>query len=505
MTPRINRATVVREAEALLSTEHQAAAAPRVVWAGLEETPEAFALRCRRLQSGGDYRVLAAVPYGWSVPAGVQRVAFPPKHFRLLHPDLKRRYRVASGGRGSAKSHSFATALILRLLARRRRLLCARELQTSLLESVHHLLEQKIDALNLAAYFVVTKTEITCPVNGSEVIFKGVSNNIAAIKSLEGVDLCWLEEAEVISARSFEVLVPTIRATDSEIWISLNPDQADAPAMGYCTSDRDELEYIHVTYEDNPFFTAELEAERAYLQRVDADAYAHVWLGKTRTHSDSQIFKGKYSIEAFEPDPEAFDNAVVLDRAALDHLSRLGRLRPEHVPCKLWSGPLLGADWGFSSDPSTLIRCWIKNRALYIEHEAYGLGVDMDRLPDLFDTVPESSKHEIRADCARPETISYMKRHGFPRIVGCLKWKNCVEDGVAFIRAFERVVIHPRCVHTISEFRLYSYKVERLTGTILPDIEDRHNHTIDALRYALQGAIKHRGKSTVRPFSSLFG
>jgi len=499
MQQRISRAAVIRDAEALLNTEHQAAAAPRVLWAGLDESPEAFALQCARLQNQGEFRILAAVPYGWSVPAGVQRVAFPPKHFRLLHRSLKRRYRVASGGRGSAKSHSFATATILRCLGGFERVLCARELQTSLLESVHHLLEAKIDALNLRPYFDITKTEITCSVTKSEIIFKGVSNNVAAIKSLEGITICWLEEAEVISARSFEVLVPTIRAESSEIWISLNPDSKDAPAMAYCTTEREGLEYIHVTYVDNPFFTTVLEEERANMERVDADAYQHVWMGKTRQNSDAQVFKGKYVIESFVPDRDALEEGCIKDKAVLDTLYRLGRLKPENEPRPLWQGPFLGLDFGFSEDPTAAVLCWISGRNLYIEYEAYKRKCDIDRTPALLDEIPEARKYVMRADNSRPESISYLKQHGYPKVVACTKGKGSVLDGIAFIRGFDRVVIHPRCIYVAEEFHLYSYKVNKLTDDVLPDLVDKHNHTIDSLRYALEPAIRHRRAARIYP------
>ena len=434
---------------------------PKVVWAGLEEPADQYAARVAVMRKTWSGRILAAVPHGYAVPAGVQAVEFAPRMFWLLHPAAPSRYRAGSGGRGSGKSHGFAAAIVLRMLDRRLRVLCAREIQRSLRESVHALITDKIEALGLSAFFEITDREITCSATGSEVLFAGLWANINTLKSLENIGLCWIEEGESVTDNSLSVLTPTIRAASSEIWISLNPDAPEAPAMQFVDGERPDCRRVHVTFADNPWFPAELEGERAYLQGVDPDAYSWIWLGNTRQQSDAQVFKGKYEIAEFTPAPN-------------------------------WNGPYFGADWGFSVDPSTLIKCWIQDRTLYIEEEAYGVGVDINRLPALFDAVIGSRGYTIRADNSRPETISYMGGHGFPNVVSCAKWEGCAEDGVAFIRQFEKVVIHPRCTHTAEEFRLYSFKVDRLTGDVLPDLVGKHDHCIDALRYALEPLIRRR-------------
>jgi phage terminase large subunit len=165
-----------------------------------------------------------------------------------------------------------------------------------------------------------------------------------------------------------------------------------------------------------------------------------------------------------------------------------------------WAGPYYGADWGFATDPTTLVVCWVDDteRTLYIEHEAYGVGVEMDMTPAMFAAVPDSDKHTIRADSARPETISYMQRHGYPRMVAAHKGPGSVEDGVEHLRSYAAIVIHPRCKHTAEEARLWSYKRDRLSGDVLPALEDRHNHCWDAIRYALEPIIKIRPSPSVR-------
>jgi phage terminase large subunit len=391
----------------------------------------------------------------------VQAVEFPAKLFSLLHPDAPSRHRVASGGRGSGKSHAIAAAMVLRMLTRRLRILCAREIQRSLRESVHHLLSEKIEQLGVAAFFEINDREITCSTTGSEIIFAGLMTNVQQLKSLEGVGLAWIEEAESVSQRSFEILTPTIRAAGSEIWASCNPDDPDAPVQGFIEGERPDTRHEHVTFEDNPWFPIELEGERTYLQRVDDDAYRHVWLGECRIASDAQVFKGKYSVEEFEP--FGFD------------------------------GPYLGVDFGFSQDPSTMVKAWVYERTLFIEHEAWEIGCDTNRLPTLFSIVPRAAEYVCRADNSRPETISALRQNGMPKMCAVEKWSGSVEDGIAHIRSYERVVIHPRCTQTAQEFRLYSYKVDRLTGDVLPDLKSGNDHCIDALRYALEPLIKKQG------------
>lgn len=454
---------LVRAAQQEIDRHASRQRAPVVIWAGLTESLEDFTERLIQLRKRHSGRILAAVPYGWRLPAGIQAVEFSAKMFSLLHPDVYSRYRVASGGRGSGKSHAIAAALILRMLAARLRVLCAREIQRSLRESVHHLLVAKIDELRLGDFFDVNDREITCRTSGSEIIFAGLMANVQQLKSLEGVNLCWGEESESISQRSFEILTPTIRAASSEIWLSCNPDSPDAPIQGFIDGDRPDTRHEHVTFADNPWFPEPLEGERAYLQSVDDDAYQHVWEGKCRTHSDAQVFRGKYRIEAFEP-VKVF-----------------------------WAGPFFGVDFGFAVDPSVLVRCWVYDRTLYIDYEAYGIGVDTHLLPALFDQVPEARTHVSRADCARPETVSHMQQFGYPLMASVSKWTGSVEDGVAHIRSYESVVIHPRCTHTADEFRLYSYRVDRLTNDVLPDLLDKNNHVIDALRYALEPLIRRIG------------
>jgi phage terminase large subunit len=199
-----------------------------------------------------------------------------------------------------------------------------------------------------------------------------------------------------------------------------------------------------------------------YLKRVDYERYLHIWEGEPRTNSDAQIFKGKFFVEDFDtPDDVNF---------------------------------YYGADFGFSSDPSTLIRCFVRDNCLYIDHELWGLHIELDHLPKWYDQIPGSRDWWIEADSARPDTISLIRRSGY-KIRGVEKTK--VEDGISFLRSFERIVIKPECKYTVDEFRHYSYVVDKLSGNITPKIEDKHNHCIDALRYSLVPIMRRAGSMSV--------
>jgi phage terminase large subunit len=386
----------------------------------------------------------------------MQEVEFPPKLEFLFLPS---RYKVAYGGRGGAKSWGFARALLIQAVRRRMRVLCARELQNSIQDSVHKLLAEQIAAMGLDSFYEVQQATIRGR-NGSEFIFSGLRSNITKIKSMEGVDVVWVEEAQTVSADSWDVLIPTIRKDDSEIWVSLNPDQDSDPTyQRFVANPPPNAVVVPIGWADNPWLPKVLRDEKDHLYRTDPEAADHVWGGKTRRNSIAQVLRGRYVVESFEPQPE-------------------------------WHGPYYGADWGFATDPTTLIRCWIAGRELYIEHEAYGVGVDLDDTPALFDRVPESRKHLILADCSRPETISHLRRHGYTKLIGCTKWQGSVEDGVEHLRSYERIVIHPRCTHAAEEARLWSYKVDRLSGDVLPVLADKHDHCWDATRYALERVIQ---------------
>lgn len=152
-----------------------------------------------------------------------------------------------------------------------------------------------------------------------------------------------------------------------------------------------------------------------------------------------------------------------------------------------------GADFGFAKDPNTLVRSFILHNRLYIEYEAYGQQTELDHMPELYDTIPGSRDWPIKADSARPETISYLKRQGF-NISAAEKWQGSVEDGIAHLRGFDEIIIHPRCKNVAREARMWSYKTDRITGEVLPKLADGYEHCWDGIRYSLDGHIKRKGQ-----------
>ena len=379
------------------------------------------------------------------------------------------RYKGAWGGRGSGKSHGVAEMVIeAHVMDQKRRTVCVREVQKSLNQSVKRLLETKIQSMNAGAYFDVQESCIKS-VNGDGIIlFQGMQNHTAdSIKSLEGMDCAWVEEAQSMSQRSLDLLRPTIRKPGSELWFTWNPGESTDPVDVLLRGENPppNAVVIPVNFVDNPWFPDVLREEMEYDKRRDPDKYAHVWLGEYVRNSEARVFKN-WSIEEFE----APSGAVFR----------------------------LGADWGFSVDPTTLIRCHIDGRRLYIDHEAYMVGCEITDTPALFMTVPEAEKWPITADSARPETISHMRKNGFPKIMPAVKGPKSLEEGVEWLKSFD-IIVHPRCIHTIDELTLYSYKTDPLTGKVLPVLEDKKNHVIDALRYACEGA--RRAAAQVAPVS----
>lgn len=384
----------------------------------------------------------------------VLKLSTPEWSMPLLEPA---RYKGAHGGRGSGKSHVFAELMIeAHIMDPKRRSVCVREVQKSLAQSVKRLLETKIEQMAAGAYFEIQEACIKSKKGDGMIIFQGMQNHTAdSIKSLEGYDCAWVEEAQSLSQTSLDLLRPTIRKPGSELWFSWNPrfekDPVDLLLRG-ATPPKGSV-IIEVNYTDNPWFPQVLRDEMEYDRSRDPDKYQHVWLGQYLSNSEARVFRN-WRVDEFEAPPDAIHR--------------------------------LGADWGFAVDPTTLVRCHLIGRTLYIDYEAYMVGCEIVDTPDLFMTVPGAEKWPLVADSARPETISYMRKHGFPKIMAAVKGQKSVEEGIEWLKSYD-IVVHPRCTHTIDELTLYSYKVDSDTNKVLPVLEDKKNHVIDALRYALEG------------------
>ncbi|MEQ5075825.1 PBSX family phage terminase large subunit [Providencia alcalifaciens] len=400
----------------------------------------------------------------------VARIEIPPKLIPAFEGNY--RYRCSHGGRGSGKTRTFALMTAIRgymaaMNGQSGVILCAREYMNSLEESSMEEVKQAIRSVPwLNDFYELGEKYIRTKCRSVSYVFAGLRHNLDSIKSKARILIAWVDEAESVSEIAWTKLAPTVREAGSEIWVTWNPERdGSATDKRFRKNPPDNAVVVEMNYDDNPWFPSVLEDERLNDQaRLDSATYAWIWEGAYLENSDKQVLANKYVVQSF-PD---------------DLWQKADRL-------------LFGADFGFAKDPNTLLRQFILNDCLYIEYEAYGVGVELDHMPAFYDKIPEVRKWSIKADSARPETISYLKRQGF-NISAAKKWQGSVEDGITHLRGFKQIIIHPRCKETAKEARLYSYKTDRITGEVLPVILDANNHCWDAVRYGLDGYIVQKSK-----------
>lgn len=379
-------------------------------------------------------------------------------------------WRGAWGGRGSSKTRSFA--LMSSVYGYRFGkagvsgvILCTREHLNSLDESSFAEVKAAIAGEPwLAAYYELGDRYIRSRDGRISYAFAGLRHNLDSIKSKARILLSWTDEAESVSETAWEKLVPTVREDGAEIWATWNPEsERSATHKRLRVNPPPGAKIVQMNWSDNPFFPAILDRARRLDLEQRPDTYAHVWEGAFRSRSDAQVF----------PRVET------------------GVLEPP--PLTIWR---YGVDWGFAADPTAGGRCCLmdEGRTLYIANEVYEHGVPMEALPALIAKLPNAMDWPMRADNARPETIDYVRRHGFPKLRACRKGKGSVEDGIEFLRGL-RIVIHPSCPNALREFTGYAYKVDPRTGEVLPLLVDGEDHIIDAIRYGVEGL--HRRKRLI--------
>lgn len=391
------------------------------------------------------------------------------------------RYRGAHGGRGSGKTRGFALMSAIRgdvfaTMGVHGTILCGREFQNSLDDSSF----AEVRAAIQSDFYLKTRWEIGRQfirhVTGRvEYTFSGLRHNIESIKGKARILIAWVDEAEQVSEMSWRTLIPTVREQQSddeaakgvfwssEVWLTWNPGaEKSATNQRFRAQATPDMRIVEMNWSDNPWFPDVLNDERLRDLKSRPMDYAHIWEGQYRARSDAMVFTN-WCIKEFTSD----EGAVFR----------------------------FGADWGFSIDPTVLVRGYLDGRTLYVDHEAYAVGCEIDKTPALFDRVPRSRDFRITADSARPEVVSYMRRNGFPKIQPAIKGKGSIEDGISFLQSFD-IVVHPRCENVARELASFSYKIDRMTEEVLPMLEDKDNHTIDALRYALEG-LRRAGKPVV--------
>lgn len=400
------------------------------------------------------------------------RIKLPTKLVPVFSPPRGSvQYRALWGGRGSGKSQSAALMAAVWGYAEPMRILCTREFQASIKESFHAELKSAIASQPwLDAHYDVGVDYLRGK-NGTEFIFRGLRHNTGSIKSLAKVDLTIVEEAEDVPEDSWLALEATVfRQPKAELFAIWNPRMDGSPVdKRFRKSPPGNALVAQVNWSDNPFFPPGLDALRQREQtRLDPATYAHVWEGAYLENSDAQVFSGKVNVEAFEPGPD-------------------------------WDGPYYGGDFGFSQDPTAAVEVWIHGDDIFIHREAVKIGLELDDTQPFIEAkIPGFSRGVSRWDCARPESISHLKRHGMPRAQAVSKWQGSVEDGIQHLRSYRRIVIHPRCEEMRKEARLYSYKVDRLTGDVTTKLVDAHNHCWDAVRYAVEPMVKRRTTPSIK-------
>lgn len=373
------------------------------------------------------------------------------------------------GGRGGGKSHAIAEALIVAAMKRKERILCAREIQLSIKESVKFLLEKKIKKFGLEDYFLITREEILCKKTGTLFIFKGLSDHTSeSVKSFEGITICWLEESHTVTHYSLNILLPTIRgeSEDSKIFFSWNPKLPNEPdgspgdpvarfLLGKNALPNSAVR--KVSWRDNKYFPKRLDVLRRWWKFHDYQKYLHIWEGEPDVRSDALVFTN-WKVSNFSPPAD--------------------------------TNFLFGADWGFSKDPTVLLRSWVNmdRRRIFVDHEAYKVGVKIHDTPDLFLKIPGAQNWRIVADSGNPQLIAHMKDCHF-NIVGAKKGPGSVEVGVKWLQSFD-ILLHERCKNTIRDFALYSYKVDKETDKPTPILLKANDHSPDALRYATEDIIR---------------
>lgn len=440
-----------------------------------------------------DRKVLRRCHYGGNVTLSEPDIFIPERLEKLLYP---KRLKIIYGGRGSAKTRTIAAVLTELIRFNDKRTVCLREFLESIQISCYQEFVDEVDRRGINGTQIrVTNKEISSHISDGRINFKGMHNNVTTIKGLANYDIAWGEEVENMSLISWDTLEPTMRAAGSEIWMSFNPRFETDPSwtelvLPYHDKmvdgfyEDDDVLIIEINHIHNPWLTEELRKSMEKMKKRDFDRYLWIWEGRFNKKSDEQIMSGKWESQEFE---------------VQDH----------------WEGPFFGADFGFSQDPSTIIKMWIDpdTERLYIEYEAWGIGVELDDMakfyagregandeerenwgPLMEETwpgLPGAKENYIYGDCSRPETINHISNRGFI-IDAAEKWKGSVEDGITYLRSFDKIVIHPRCIETLKEAEMYKYKVDPLTEKVLPLIVDAHNHCWDAIRYGLWEKIKNQ-------------
>jgi phage terminase large subunit len=379
------------------------------------------------------------------------------------------------GGRGSTKS-TFASQQIIFSLIRDNQAngIAFRKTGNTIRDSILPTILSSIDRLEKSPKFdhIKSPTEITYLPTGQKILMRGLDDEskLRSIKAEKGYfKILWFEELQEFDGMNEIRSVRQSVSRGGEKFITIftfNPPK-----------DPNHWIYEELQKENPDRFvhhSSFLEVPRHWLgeeffkiaERLKAnnfEAYQHEYEGIPVGNPEQIVFAGKYEVREFN------------------------EVKPERI---FQNRFFYGLDFGFSNDPAAFVRAFIQDDCLFVDYEAGGVSVEMQEMEShILSQIADSRKWRIFGDCSRPETIAYIKRLGY-LIEPCKKWSGSVEDGIAYLKSFKKIIIHPRCTELIKEMGLYSYKVDRISGKPLPILLDKYNHYIDALRYSLDEYIK---------------
>lgn len=408
-------------------------------------------------------------------------VDFPEKMKFLFQPS---RYKVAHGGRASAKSWSFIRALILKGVNKKLRILCAREIQKSIKDSVHQLLSDQIVALGLTSKYTIQQTEINGS-NGTRFLFVGLSDlTVDTIKSYEGIDIVFIEEGQTITERSWKILIPTIRKDGSEIWVVFNPDlESDPTYQRFVAHPAPDSIVVEINWRDNPFFNEVMEAERQDCLKRFPNDYDNVWEGKCRPAVEGAIY--------FE------------EVSKMEHENRI---------CNVPYDPMLKAhvvfDLGFNDDMAISI---VQKHASEIRIIRYIEGSQRtlaDYSADL--KALRYNWGKVWLPFSDGFSKDFKTGNGANQILGALGWDVAqkeqvadvdVEEGIRQCRMiFSRIYVDKNnCAQLIECWKRYRRHINKQTLTAGAPLHDNYSHGADCTRYIAVNIDKMTNETDRKP------
>jgi len=377
--------------------------------------------------------------------------------------DKEARYYFLRGGRGSGKSWAVADYLLVALLQNPDlNLVCLREVQKSISKSSKKLLEDRINMLGLNDYFDVIQTEIRTKKGNGIIIFNGLQDHtVDSIKSLEGFNLCWVEEAQTISEYSLELLIPTIRANGSKLFFTYNPKN-ESDAIEQLIRDKENKVVIHSTYLDNPYAPESIIEEAEEMKAKRPMKYNHTYLGQFG-----------------EAEGLVFENVEV-------RVIREDEVKG--LKC------LQGLDFGYTNDPTAFCINYIneKEKIFYVFDGFYKKGLLNSQIADEIKKL-EAHKHIIYADSAEPKSIDTLRLDGITRIRGAIKGKDSINAGIDFLLDY-KIVMNAHLKDFVNEANNYTWAIDKKTNKPTNKPIDAYNHFWDACRYSVSSLIRHTRK-----------